>query len=171
MQTPTPNIKVKRGLPENRNDPGSFNIPVSISDVYVGEAMCDLGASISLMPTSTFERLERMQLVDCFDKVTMTNGSLSVPEEILEDVVIRVDKFLFPIDIVVLETTDFVACRLILGRDFLVTAKATFDMETGEVVLKCHDKTLKYKISENLGEQFLDAEEEGCFAQFTRSKI
>ncbi|XP_074298312.1 uncharacterized protein LOC141629166 [Silene latifolia] len=44
-------------LPQKLDDPGSFSIPCSIGGIYIQRALCDLGASVSLMPLSIFKRL------------------------------------------------------------------------------------------------------------------
>ncbi|KAL5563908.1 hypothetical protein UlMin_033655 [Ulmus minor] len=108
-------------IPPKLKDPGSFTIPCSIGNTYCGRALCDLGASINLMPMSIFKQLGigdarpttvTLQLADC---------SFAHPEGKIEDVLIRVDKFVFPADFIIL---DFEADRevpIILGRPFLVT--------------------------------------------------
>ena len=44
-------------LPPTLKDPGNFTIPYSIGNHYFGKNLCDLGASINLMPMSIFRRL------------------------------------------------------------------------------------------------------------------
>ncbi|KAK8708682.1 hypothetical protein V6N13_059720 [Hibiscus sabdariffa] len=44
-------------IPPKRNDSGSFIIPCSIGDNYIGKALCDLGSSVNLMPKSVFMKL------------------------------------------------------------------------------------------------------------------
>nr|XP_016462505.1 PREDICTED: uncharacterized protein LOC107785668 [Nicotiana tabacum] len=48
---------IQHKLPQKLNDPGSFTIPVRIGEIDVGRALCDLGASINLMPLSVFKQL------------------------------------------------------------------------------------------------------------------
>ncbi|XP_070026649.1 uncharacterized protein [Nicotiana sylvestris] len=49
--------RVQNKLPQKLKDPGSFTIPVRIGNIDVGHAICDLGASINLMPLSLFKQL------------------------------------------------------------------------------------------------------------------
>ncbi|MCI24086.1 hypothetical protein A2U01_0045269, partial [Trifolium medium] len=48
---------VQGKLPPKLKDPGTFTIPCTIGNVYVGRALCDHGASINLMPLSIFKKL------------------------------------------------------------------------------------------------------------------
>jgi hypothetical protein len=48
---------LQRKLPQKLKDPGSSKIPCEISGVPVGRALCDLGASINLMPLSILKKL------------------------------------------------------------------------------------------------------------------
>ena len=48
---------LQKKLPPKLQDPGSFAIPFSIGNLLSSKALCDLGASIKLMPLSMFKRL------------------------------------------------------------------------------------------------------------------
>lgn len=43
---------IQKKLPPKLKDTGSFNVPCTIGDIYFEKALCDLGASINLMPLS-----------------------------------------------------------------------------------------------------------------------
>ena len=67
-------------------DPGSFIIPCSISTKYSGKALCDLGASINLMPLSVFEQLGVNECRPTTVTLQLTNKSHAYPEWKIEDV-------------------------------------------------------------------------------------
>ncbi|MEI4884436.1 hypothetical protein, partial [Klebsiella pneumoniae] len=48
---------IQKNLPDKLPDPGSFVIPCTIGDVLIQRALCDLGASINLMPSSLMKKL------------------------------------------------------------------------------------------------------------------
>ena len=50
-------LLLKRQMPPKLRDPGAFKLPCVIGNTSVGKALCDLGASINLMPLSVFEKL------------------------------------------------------------------------------------------------------------------
>ncbi|MCI78152.1 hypothetical protein A2U01_0099422, partial [Trifolium medium] len=47
----------QRKLPQKKKDPGSFTIPCSIGNLTIGRALCDLGASINLVPLSMMRKI------------------------------------------------------------------------------------------------------------------
>ncbi|XP_041995819.1 uncharacterized protein LOC121745940 [Salvia splendens] len=51
-------------LPSKKTDPGMFTLPISIGDIQVEHAMCDLGASINVLPYSIYWKLGEAKLVD-----------------------------------------------------------------------------------------------------------
>ena len=108
-------------IPPKLKDPGSFTIPCSIGNTYCGRALCDLGASINLMPMSVFKQMVIGETRPTIVTLQLANRSFAHPEGKIEDVLIQVDKFVFPVDFIIL---DFEADRevpIILGRPFLAT--------------------------------------------------
>ena len=70
----------------------------------------------------------------------MVDRSLPYPKGIIEDVLVKVDKFIFPINFVVLDMEEYKVTPLILGRPFLSTSKALVDVECGELTLRVGDE-------------------------------
>ncbi|XP_062104095.1 uncharacterized protein LOC133815256 [Humulus lupulus] len=108
-------------LPPKLKDLGSFIIPCTIGNTYCGMVLCDLGASINLMPMYVFKKLRigevrpttvTLQLEDIY--LAHSNGKI-------EDVFVRVDKFIFPADFIVLDYEAKREVPIILGRPFLAT--------------------------------------------------
>ncbi|KAA3474254.1 protein kinase 2B, chloroplastic-like [Gossypium australe] len=84
----------------------------------VEKALVDLGASINVMPYKMFKQL-----------------GLGYHRGIIEDVLVKFDKFIFPIDFVVLDMDEDIEVPIILGRPFLGTARTIIEVGTGELVL------------------------------------
>ncbi|KAL5576649.1 hypothetical protein UlMin_018348 [Ulmus minor] len=108
-------------IPPKLKDPSSFTIPCSIRNTYCGRALCDLGASINLMPISVFKQLGIGDARPTTVTLQLADRSFAHPEGKIKDVLIRVDKFVFPADFIIL---DFEADRevpIISGRPFLAT--------------------------------------------------
>ena len=76
-------------------DPGNFTIPYKIGNYDMGKALCDYGASINLMPLSVVKRLSLGELTPTVMTLQMADRTLAQPEGILEDVLIKVGKFIF----------------------------------------------------------------------------
>ena len=83
-------------------DPGSFTIPYTIGNSEMGKALCDSGPSINLMPLSIVKRLSLGELTPTAMTLQMVDITLAQPKGILEDVFIKVRKFIFPVDFVVI---------------------------------------------------------------------
>ena len=77
-------------------DPGSFTIPYSIGGKNLGRALCDLGASINLMPLSVFKELNIGEAHPTTVTLQLADRSIKKLEGKIEDVLIKVDKFIFP---------------------------------------------------------------------------
>ncbi|TYK14619.1 integrase [Cucumis melo var. makuwa] len=83
----------KKGVRKKMTNRGRFTVPCSIGGMDLGRALCDLGASINLMSLSIFKKLgigevQPTQMVPQF-----ANRSISRPEDKIEDVLVKVDKF------------------------------------------------------------------------------
>src|ERR1044072_7847063 len=131
MMTEECSAIIQKKLPQKSKDLGSFTIPVDIEGLSVAEALCDLGASINLMPLSMFRRLNLGEVTPTMISLQMADRSIKTPYGICEDVLVRVDKFVFPVDFVILDMEEDERVPLILGRPFLVTGRALIDVEIG----------------------------------------
>ncbi|XP_021771472.1 uncharacterized protein LOC110735588 [Chenopodium quinoa] len=82
-------------LPTKLKDPGSFSIPCSVNDVHLGNALCDLGASVSLIPFSIYQNLGVGNLSPTNITLQLANRSTKLPIGNVEDIPLRVGKFTF----------------------------------------------------------------------------
>nr|XP_009774051.1 PREDICTED: uncharacterized protein LOC104224162 [Nicotiana sylvestris]XP_016452235.1 PREDICTED: uncharacterized protein LOC107776822 [Nicotiana tabacum] len=96
--------RVQSKLPPKLKDHGCFTIPMSLGKQKVGRALSDLGASINLMSSSLFKQLGLGVLRPTTITLQLTDTSLVMPEGIIEDVLVRVGKFILPADFIVLIT-------------------------------------------------------------------
>ncbi|GJT44775.1 reverse transcriptase domain-containing protein [Tanacetum coccineum] len=105
----------------------------------------DSGASSYLMPLSIWKKLGLPDLTSTRMVLELADRTISKPLGIAENVFVKVGKFYFPVDFVIL---DFVAdprVPLILGRPFLSTAHALIDVYEGEIILRHDDQSLILK--------------------------
>ena len=134
-------------LPPKLKDPGSFTILCQIGDVHFDKALCDLGASINLMPYSVFEKLGVGQVKNTMVSLQLADRSIKWLRGIVENVLIKVDKFVFPADFIVLEMEEDIEVPIILGRPFLATARALIDVSEGTLVLRLGEEKVIFNIS------------------------
>ncbi|KAL5569995.1 hypothetical protein UlMin_026570 [Ulmus minor] len=117
---------LQRKLPQKLKDPGSFTIPCTIGDFEFDKVLCDLGASINLMPLSIFRKLGLGEVKPTTVSLQLADRSIKHPRGIIEDVLVKVDKFIFPADFIVLDMEEDREVPLILGRPFLATVAEKF---------------------------------------------
>ncbi|GJW80303.1 reverse transcriptase domain-containing protein [Tanacetum coccineum] len=98
-------------------------------------ALADLGASINLMPLSLWKKLSLLELTPTCMTLELADRSITQPIGIAEDVYLKVGKFKFPADFVVVDFDADPRVPLILGRSFLKTGRALIDVYEGELTL------------------------------------
>ena len=101
--TATCSVVIQQNLPTKMKDPGSFTIPCSIGKYEFKKALCGSGASINLMPLSVVQRLSLGELTPTAITLQMADKSMTQPEGILEDVLVKVGKFIFLVDFVIMK--------------------------------------------------------------------
>ena len=106
---------IQKNMPLKSKDSRSFTIPVTIGDLPVGKALLDLGASINLMPLAMLKRIGDLEVKPTKMTLQLADRSLKLPYGVAEDVLVRVDKFLFPVDFVIKDIEEDTEVPLILG--------------------------------------------------------
>ncbi|XP_038902297.1 uncharacterized protein LOC120088932 [Benincasa hispida] len=127
-------------------DPGSFTLPYSIGGKKVRNALCDLGASINLMPLSIFKKLNIGNARPTTITLQLANRLITHPEGKIEDVLVQVDKFIFPADFIILVYEADVKVPIILGRRFLAIRRALIDVQKGELTIRVDDQQVKFNV-------------------------
>ena len=137
-------------LPEKKNDPGSVTIPCLVGGLAVSNALADLGASINLMPYAVFLRLGLEEPKPTRMSLQLADRSIKYPRGIIENMLVKVDKFVFPVDFVILDMDEDKNVPLILGRPFLRTAKAIIDCDSGKLILRVDDEKVTFDIEKSI---------------------
>nr|KYP32909.1 hypothetical protein KK1_046294 [Cajanus cajan] len=123
-------------LPTKSKDPGSFTLPVTIRSLAIGKALLDLGASINLMPLSMLQRIGDLEVKPTRMTLQLANRSVKYPHGIVEDVLVKVDHFLFFADFVVMDIEEDIDVSLILGQPFMKTARVLIDVDYGKLKVR-----------------------------------
>nr|GEW52978.1 reverse transcriptase domain-containing protein [Tanacetum cinerariifolium] len=139
---------VLKKLSEKLGDPGRFLIPCDFSEFDNCLALADLGASINLMPLSIWKKLRLPTLNDTKMVLELADRTISKPTGVAENVFVKVGKFYFLADFIVLDFVADLRVPLILGRPFLSTAHALLDVYEGEIILRHDDQSLTLKCDE-----------------------
>ena len=126
--TVTCSAVIQQKLPAKMKDPGNFTIPCSIGKYEFKKALCDSGASINWMPLSVVQRLILRELTPTAITLQMDDRTMAQPKGVLEDVLVKVGKFIFPVDFVIMKMEEDTQVPFLLGRPFLATGAALIDV-------------------------------------------
>ncbi|XP_073137151.1 uncharacterized protein [Henckelia pumila] len=107
-------------LPPQLRDPGSFYVP----------------CAISMMEPTTMS-------------LKLADRSIKYPKGIVENVLLKVNEFIFPVDFVVLDMDDDRETSLILGRPFLAISRALIDIQQRELILRLNEKQVMFNMFNN----------------------
>ena len=148
--TATCSAVIKKELQEKMKDPGSFTIPCITGGVEFQKALCDSGASINLMPLSVAKQLSLGEFIPTTITLQMANRSMVKPEGVLEDVLVTVGKFFFPVDFIILDMEADSQVPLLLGRPFLATGVALIDMQKGVLTLRVGEEAVAFNLIKSM---------------------
>ena len=145
-------------------DPGCPTISMNIGGTCVEKALLDLGASVNLLPYSVYKKLGLGELKLTSIILSLADRSIKIPKGTVEDVLIQVDKFYYPVDFVVLDTEPIVVganyVPIILGRPLLATSNAIINCQNGVMQLTFRNMTLELNIF-HLSKKHMQPVEEG----------
>ncbi|GJY71776.1 reverse transcriptase domain-containing protein [Tanacetum coccineum] len=135
-------------LPKKLGDPGKFLIPCNFLGMDVCHALADLGASINLMPLSFWKKLSLPELTPTRMTLELADRSITHPKGLAEDVYVKVGKFHFPTDFVVVDFEADPRVPLILGRSFLRTGRALIDVYGEEITLRVDNEAVTFNLDQ-----------------------
>ncbi|GJW23398.1 DNA-directed DNA polymerase [Tanacetum coccineum] len=141
---------IQRSLPQKEGDPGSFTLPCLIGPLAVKNTLADLGTSINLMPHSLFQRLGISKHKPTKISIQLADRSIKYPIEVCENLLVKISKFIFLVDFIVLEMDEDELVLIILGRPFLATAKAVIDVHKGKLSLRVRSETVTFNIGKSM---------------------
>ena len=128
------------------------NITISfiVGSLHFAKELCDLGASINLMPLSIYKKLGLGDPKPTAMRLLMANRTLKRPIGILHDVLVKVESFIFPEDFVILDCEVDFEVPFILGRPFLATGRALVDMEKGHMKFQLNNEEVTFNICRSM---------------------
>ncbi|GJY21326.1 reverse transcriptase domain-containing protein [Tanacetum coccineum] len=130
-------------LPEKLGDPDKF-----LPGMDVCHALADLGGSINLMPLSIWKNLSLPELTPTQMTLEFADRSVTHPKGLAEDVYVKVGKFHFPTDFVVVDFEADLRVHLILGRSFLRTGRALIDVYGEEITLRVDNEAVTFNLDQ-----------------------
>ena len=141
---------IRNNLPPKYKDPGRPTISIVVGNSKLRHALVDLGASVNLFPYSVYVELGLGELEPTNITLQLADCSVKIPRGIVNDVLVQVNKFYFPVDFVVLDTQTVVnqgtQFPVILGRPFLATVNAIIHCRGGLMTLSFGSMTVNLNI-------------------------
>ena len=160
---------IRNGMPLKFNDPGSPTIPCIIGTAKIEHALLDLGSSVNLLPTTLYEALGLGKLKDTSMILQLADRSMKMPKGIVEDVLVQVGNFYYPVDFVVLDMNISHVpnhSSIILGRPFLATSNALINCRNDMLKITFGNMALDLNIFSNAVEpKEIEDVHELCFVK------
>ena len=151
--------------PVKYKDPGCPTISINIGGISVEKALLDLGASVNLLPYSMYKQLGLGELKPTSITLSLADRSIKILKGTIENVLIQVDRFYYPVDFVVLDTEPVAVgpsqVPTILGRPFLATSNVIINCRNGVMQLTFGNMTLELNIF-HLSKRHMHSEEDDC---------
>ncbi|GKA84918.1 reverse transcriptase domain-containing protein [Tanacetum coccineum] len=141
-------VMLLKMLPEKLGDPEKFLIPCDFLGMDACHALADLGASINLMPLSIWKKLSLPELTPTQMTLELADRSITRPKGLAKYVFVKVGKFHFPTDFVVVDFEGDPRVPLILGRSFLRTDRALIDVYGEEITLRVNDEAVTFNLDQ-----------------------
>ncbi|KAG8502314.1 hypothetical protein CXB51_002213 [Gossypium anomalum] len=140
---------LQRKMPVKCKDRGMFAIPRKIGHLGIKKAMCDLGASIIVMSYSIYESLNTGFLTKTGVTIQLADRSIVYPQGVLEDVLVKVNGLIFPVDFYVIkmeEDNTPGSSDIFLGQPFLSTANTKIDVRSGTLTIEFDGEIIKFNV-------------------------
>nr|GEY92910.1 hypothetical protein [Tanacetum cinerariifolium] len=134
-----------KALSQKEKDTGSFTLTCFINNICFNKALADLGASVSVMPYSTYTTLGLGDLISTKLIIELANRTVKRPKRIVENVLVGIDKITFLVDFSILDIPKDFKTPLILGRPFLSTAHAIINVFKAKIALSIGNDKIFFK--------------------------
>ncbi|XP_040963884.1 uncharacterized protein [Gossypium hirsutum] len=142
----------KKVLPKYK-DQCMFAISCEIGNVGINKAMCDLGASINVMPYPIYKLINAGPLKKTGVIIQLADKSVIYPEGLLKDVLVKINELVFPADFYIINMEDDNSTNssdIFLGRPFLSTASAKIDVQSGTLTMEFDGEIVKFNVYETM---------------------
>ena len=111
------------------------------------------------MPLSVARKLSLGELTPTTVTLQMADRTMTKPEGVIEDVLVKVGNFVFPVDFIILGMEEDSQVPLLLGRPFLATGAALIDMQKGVLTLRVEEKEADFNLLQSLRNLDIDRED------------
>ena len=135
-------------------------ISCSIFDQYYKHALCDLGASVNIMPMVIYEKLLYPALSPTYICVQLSESTIQYPEGIDKNVLVRVRDSFVLADFIVMDIEGDLGIELILGQPFLRAARARINVGRGEIRFRVGKEDMFFKFKQREEQRILNQQDD-----------
>ena len=139
-------VVVLEKLTPKLKDPWSFSIPYTIGNLLFDKTLCDLGVSINLMPYFVFKKLGLQELLPTKVYLQLVDRTLTYPQRVMQNLLVKVDKFIFLADFVIFDIEEDEEIPIILGWPFVNIGGALIDVQEGKLTSRLGDEKEVFKV-------------------------
>ncbi|XP_023767338.1 uncharacterized protein LOC111915931 [Lactuca sativa] len=141
-------IKIIEGIPTKIRKPGRLTLPCEFGNSTKTFDLANFGAIINLMPYSFYQNLELPSLKTTRMANHMSNRLVTYPNGIVEYLLVKIGKFVFPVDFVVIDMKDDEDVPIILGCQLLNTARVVVDIQELKLILRVRKDERTFEVDE-----------------------
>nr|XP_027093531.1 uncharacterized protein LOC113713922 [Coffea arabica] len=142
------NAIIQNKLPPKLKDPGSFSILCTIGNIDFSKELCDIGTSVSLISLTAARQLDLHEFKRTNITLQLTDKSIRYPLRGLENVLIKVQKFIIPVDFVVLDMEEDMSMPIIVGVPFIATVGTIIDVKNGKLKFQVDEEEVEFNLNE-----------------------
>ncbi|XP_074293157.1 uncharacterized protein LOC141620098 [Silene latifolia] len=134
-------------MPEKLQDPGSFSNPCTVGNLSIKRALCDLGASVSILPLPIAREVGLHDMIPTSMTLQLADRSVQRPMGVIEDVLVKVGNFYIPADFIVLDSPEDQQTPIILGRHFLATGDVHISVKEGKLTFRVGGNVVEFSLT------------------------
>ncbi|XP_074300579.1 uncharacterized protein LOC141631858 [Silene latifolia] len=115
-----------------------------VGNVSIKRALCDLGASVSILPLPIARKVELHDMIPTSMTLQLADRSVQRPMGVIEDVPVKVGNFYIPVDFVGLDIPEDQQTPIIQGRPFLATGDVNISVKEGKLTFKVGGNVVEF---------------------------
>jgi hypothetical protein len=161
---------VQKNMPLKQKDSGAFTIPCVIDNASFKRALCDLGASISIMPKHVYDSLSLEPLNKTSIVIQLADRSFVYPLGVIKDVLVKIDSLVIPCDFYILDM-EHDSCDssnntpILFGRPFLKTANTKIDCGKDTLSMEVRDEKIEFNFHDAMKYPYSNVYSITCYDQ------
>jgi hypothetical protein len=164
-------IVVQKNLPLKQKDPGAFTIPCVIGNVIFKRALCDLGASISVMLKHVYNSINLEPLIKTSILIQLTDHSFVYPLGVIEDVLVKIDSLVIPRDFYILDMecdSSNNNTPILFGRPFLKTVNTKIDYGKDTLSMEVREEVIEFNFHDAMKYPYNNIYSITCYDQIDK---